>query len=129
MVSRKKMEVLVKEKRAYEMKCRKLFDSKAHLHHHADDKDNSVSLLRFADIPWPPEGSTDLLEFFGCDIDKSAPQSLQLYVRQQRIRWHPDKFAQRCGHRLHEADRIRIMDRVKTVSQMLNDLVAKLIAT
>ena len=40
-------------------------------------------------------------------------------LREEHIRWHPDKFLQKHGKRLCECDRNRIME---TISQELNQL-------
>lgn len=45
-------------------------------------------------------------------------------LRLELMRWHPDKFEARFGRRLRAADRPRILDRVKSVSQALNALAA-----
>ena len=45
-------------------------------------------------------------------------------LRLELMRWHPDKFEARFGRRLRAADRSRILDRVKSVSQALNALAA-----
>ena len=120
--SRIKKATLLKEKRLYEIKCRKLFDCRAKF-----SADKIVPDLVFDDIPWPPEDNSQMLNLFSCDIDQ-ASSAFQQYIRQQRIRWHPDKFVQRCGHRLIESDKSRILDRVNMVSQALNNLVAQFVS-
>ena len=45
-------------------------------------------------------------------------------LRLELMRWHPDKFEARFGRRLKAADRSRVLDRVKSVSQALNALGA-----
>ena len=42
-------------------------------------------------------------------------------IREEIRRWHPDKFKQKHGHRVHKVEFIAVMDRVKHVSQALND--------
>ena len=44
-------------------------------------------------------------------------------MREALRRWHPDKFGQRFGARLAAADRDRILEQVKVVSQALTTLV------
>lgn len=49
------------------------------------------------------------------------PVFCKLLRRQQTI-WHPDRFAQRCGTRLEEGDKQRILETVTALSQELNRL-------
>lgn len=42
-------------------------------------------------------------------------------VRLELLRWHEDKFA-RFGDRLAAADKQRILERVKAMTQMLNSI-------
>lgn len=37
------------------------------------------------------------------------------------LRWHPDKFAARFSHRLVDADRERVMERVSAISQEVKE--------
>ena len=43
-------------------------------------------------------------------------------IRFELMRWHPDKFAGKFLSRLRAADKERILERVKHISQMLNGL-------
>ncbi|XP_066933946.1 NF-kappa-B inhibitor-like protein 1 [Clytia hemisphaerica] len=85
--------------------------------------------LKFEQIPW--------LHFPGFDLGELneeqclngmmklfchgfTDEDKMKYLKVQRIRWHPDKFMQKCGHRLFEKDRERILSFVKSVSQRIN---------
>eukprot|EP00669_Euglena_mutabilis_P003375 TRINITY_DN14328_c0_g1_i1.p3 TRINITY_DN14328_c0_g1~~TRINITY_DN14328_c0_g1_i1.p3 ORF type:complete len:118 (-),score=34.75 TRINITY_DN14328_c0_g1_i1:353-679(-) len=50
------------------------------------------------------------------------PQQRREAVRALQMRWHPDKFLQAYGDRLHPPDADRILTRVKEVSQAINAL-------
>ncbi|XP_052790541.1 NF-kappa-B inhibitor-like protein 1 [Mya arenaria] len=78
--------------------------------------------IKYGDIPWPSlKGEAlDLTVLFD-KMDKSSAE-YQKYLRDQQIRWHPDKFLQRFGSRLYEKERQRIIARVTLLSQNLNQL-------
>ncbi|WAR30695.1 IKBL1-like protein, partial [Mya arenaria] len=67
--------------------------------------------IKYGDIPWPSlKGEAlDLTVLFD-KMDKSSAE-YQKYLRDQQIRWHPDKFLQRFGSRLYEKERQRIIAR------------------
>jgi hypothetical protein len=82
--------------------------------------------IRFDDVPWPavPPGG-DLAEeamMLPAALRGDA-DARRRAVREALRRWHPDKFGQRFGSRLAAADRDRILERVKAVSQALTALV------
>lgn len=67
--------------------------------------------LRTDDVPW----LTDL------DIDDVLATGLTATRRRAiLLRWHPDRFQSRFGHRLHDEDREDIMARVTLTCQLLN---------
>lgn len=80
--------------------------------------------LSYADIPWPaPKGTAEeMVAVILHGVDRSERAAYRRYLRQQQAVWHPDRFAQRCGERLAEADRQRILDTVMALSQALNKL-------
>ena len=47
-------------------------------------------------------------------------KALKKYVREQQIRWHPDKFLQKFIDKIAPKSFERVMDRVKEISQALN---------
>jgi hypothetical protein len=49
-------------------------------------------------------------------LPAGCKKTLKKYV----MRWHPDKFQQRFGARLREGDRERVLERVRVVSQAVN---------
>eukprot|EP00123_Amoebidium_parasiticum_P020930 comp5880_c0_seq1/m.1737 comp5880_c0_seq1/g.1737 ORF comp5880_c0_seq1/g.1737 comp5880_c0_seq1/m.1737 type:complete len:457 (-) comp5880_c0_seq1:416-1786(-) len=80
--------------------------------------------LSHGDIPWPST-NTDAEEVKGvlfADIDFSDQDLLKARIRQETLRWHPDKFAQMMGALLLEDDKGRVLDRVKAIAQVLNSV-------
>ncbi|XP_052220447.1 NF-kappa-B inhibitor-like protein 1 isoform X5 [Dreissena polymorpha] len=80
----------------------------------------NTAVMKYSDVPWPSvkgEGS-DMSVLF----DKLEPGSSEYrkYLRDQQVRWHPDKFLQRFGSRLCDTDREKIIARVTMLSQNLN---------
>jgi len=118
---------LLKLRERYEQSCTDIFKKKS----------NSLNegTLRFNHIPWNHfpaftldeideaallDSMVNLFSHGFTDADKMK------YLKVQRIRWHPDKFLQRCGHRLLKDDRQRILELVKNVSQRINAEITSL---
>ncbi|XP_074873771.1 NF-kappa-B inhibitor-like protein 1 [Carettochelys insculpta] len=80
--------------------------------------------LRYTDIPWPsPRGGVAKMAAVAMlGADPSDTGAFRRHLRRQQALWHPDKFAQRCGGRLAECDRGRILATVTALSQELNRL-------
>ena len=75
--------------------------------------------LGYRDIPWPP--STRKL-LAGASGGRSAEAGdVRATYRRFMLRWHPDKFAARFSHRLVDADRERVMERVSAISQSVKE--------
>ena len=78
--------------------------------------------LGYCDIPWPGgDKSSDDIDILMQGLEKGS-SDFKKYVRQQQIRWHPDKFLQRFGAHIAAADKDEIMKRVTELSQKLNKL-------
>ena len=95
----------------YEQRCHNVFES------------GENEELTFESIPWPCGGSAaDIVDklFEWADSDGIG------YLKVQRVRWHPDRFAQRCRHRINDAERQQIMDLVKQISQGINMRISSL---
>lgn len=76
--------------------------------------------IRFAQVPWLVEEVEDaraviLYGTQGRDEERRR-------IRTELMRWHPDKFEAKFARFLHAADRQRVLDRVKHISQMLTGL-------
>uniref|UniRef100_A0A671RSV8 NF-kappa-B inhibitor-like protein 1 n=1 Tax=Sinocyclocheilus anshuiensis TaxID=1608454 RepID=A0A671RSV8_9TELE len=118
--ARKEEETRQGRKRRYEERCAATFQSSS--------SKAPEGLLGYDDIPWPaPRGSLE--EMVGVMLhgaDRSDSTVFRKVLRRQQALWHPDKFVQRCGGRLQESDRQRILDTVTGLSQELNRLAQNL---
>ena len=106
-----KLEWHKRAKEKYEQRCHNVFDS------------SGSEELTFESIPWPCGGSAaDIVDklFEWAGSDKIG------YLKVQRVRWHPDRFSQRCRHRIRDAEREQIMDLVKQISQGINMRISSL---
>lgn len=110
--ARKSEEVLRGRRRRYEERCAVALRSDAQ------------EELGYADIPWPvPHGSvSDMVAVILHGADRGDPPAFRRLLRRQQALWHPDKFTQRCGGRLREAEHQRILNTVTALSQELNRL-------
>nr|XP_023657359.1 NF-kappa-B inhibitor-like protein 1 isoform X1 [Paramormyrops kingsleyae]XP_023657360.1 NF-kappa-B inhibitor-like protein 1 isoform X1 [Paramormyrops kingsleyae] len=110
--ARKTEEVLRGRRRRYEERCAVALGS------------DGQEELGYADIPWPlPHGSvSDMVAVMLHGAERGDPAAFRRLLRRQQALWHPDKFTQRCGGRLREAERQRILDTVTALSQELNRL-------
>ncbi|XP_051899789.1 NF-kappa-B inhibitor-like protein 1 isoform X2 [Pristis pectinata] len=110
--AKKAEEVAGSRKRRYEQGCAQVFGREG------------AGRLGYADVPWPdPRGTVeDMVGVILHGVDRTQRDAFRRYLRQQRAVWHPDRFAQRCGGRLLEADRQRVLDTVTALSQALNRL-------
>lgn len=104
---------LIAQKKKYAQSLEKMFDK------------TSEAKLGLKDIPWPfvsGKGLDSMTDLLLCDLDKGTPAHRK-YLKRQQVCWHPDKFVQRCGNRLIEKDKEKVMKRVNEISQKLNKLV------
>ncbi|XP_015746006.1 NF-kappa-B inhibitor-like protein 1 [Python bivittatus] len=111
-VRAKEKEVQAAKKRRYEEGCSQVFSS------------DSSRLLCYEDIPWPsPAGTPEEMAAAALHgVEPSDRPAYRRFLRRQQVLWHPDKFVQRCGTRLAEQDRRRILDAVTALSQAFNRL-------
>uniref|UniRef100_A0A8C1FLU9 NF-kappa-B inhibitor-like protein 1 n=1 Tax=Cyprinus carpio carpio TaxID=630221 RepID=A0A8C1FLU9_CYPCA len=118
--ARKEEETRLGRKRRYEERCAATF--------HSSSSKAPEELLGYDDIPWPaPRGSLE--EMVGVMLhgaDRFDSTVFRKLLRRQQALWHPDKFVQRCGGRLLESDRQKILDTVTGLSQELNRLAQTL---
>ncbi|CAH2314398.1 NF-kappa-B inhibitor 1 [Pelobates cultripes] len=86
------------------------------------DQRTGARLLGYIDIPWPVPGGTadQMAQAIAAGADSSDTELYKRYMRAQRVTWHPDRFFQRCGARLLEKDRDRVLETVTALSQELN---------
>lgn len=106
-----KLKRTIREKKKYEEKCKTVFES------------GNTNQLNFEAIPWPCVGSAaDIVD----KLCEWAGDNTISYLKAQRVRWHPDKFAQRCQDRIMDVEREQIMDLVKQISQGINMMINSL---
>ncbi|XP_072331856.1 NF-kappa-B inhibitor-like protein 1 isoform X2 [Scyliorhinus torazame] len=111
---RKEEELAGRRKRRYERGCADVFSRAS----------GSGGRLTYEDIPWPaPKGTVEeMVAVILHGVEQSDRGPYRRYLRQQQAVWHPDRFIQRCGERLAEADRQKILGMVTALSQALNKL-------
>ncbi|XP_038064250.1 NF-kappa-B inhibitor-like protein 1 [Patiria miniata] len=105
---------LLRQKAEHLQRCAEVFSAES----------QELSQLGLEDVPWPGHhGNPDkMIQVLTCDINREDAAELRRFVRSQQLLWHPDKFLQKCGSRLVERDRDKIMERVTQLSQALNQL-------
>ena len=123
--SQNRKQKLIQSKTRYEVKCGQIFQDKK------SSAEKEREMLGYRDIPWPTPSKWDkdtqsLKEFLLCDIDIKDIVEIKKYLKSQQVRWHPDRFHQKCGSRLKTDDIDRIMDKVKLISQLLNRIITEL---
>ena len=74
-------------------------------------KDANDYSVRYGSIPWPPEANIFLFSITDDDDERKAKMNAALKF------WHPDKFAQRFGEKVADADKEKIWQRVRLLSQ------------
>ena len=92
--------------------------------------------IRFGDVPWPSrradlrsraaqaEMRDVLLGLAPCGAGERRKR-----LREELMRWHPDRWSQRYRGRLEAADAPRILERATAVSQYVGQLYAQYAAT
>lgn len=98
----------------YEKQCQVIFDS------------NLKTNLKFIDIPWPGKGDTkEMINIIvkWSEMKTETEEERRKFLKEQQVRWHPDKFLQKCGIRLGIDDREKIIEQVKELSQEINSLL------
>ena len=55
------------------------------------------------------------------DVMSRERSVVKMRIREELRRWHPDKFFQKLGLRVAEEEKEQVMEKVKSVSQALND--------
>ena len=68
----------------------------------------TTGLIRLSDVPFPIKAALVV------EVQRQGS------YKQLALRWHPDKFCQNYGARLHDKEKDAIMDRVKETFQVIN---------
>jgi NF-kappa-B inhibitor-like protein 1 len=84
----------------------------------ADVDDGTIAEIGLSDIPFPPKDNVLLLANRGQDATGAERKRA---FRAASLRWHPDKFVQRFGARLHDTERDDILDKVTATFQLVNE--------
>ena len=119
---RKKLGIM-QLRESYEEACKNIFSNTT-----------GETLLKYSDIPWPYTQEHDVSEDFYVMLDDMmevlsyglTDEDKKKYLKKQQIRWHPDRFSQKCGNRLHEDDREKILESVNSLSQKINSTLSSL---
>ena len=93
--------------RKEQRKCEKLFCSS--------------TPITIAAIPFEGLCSRDIVTILLRGVVMSQPAVVKTRIREEVRRWHPDKFLQKLGLRLVTEEKEEVMERVKCISQALND--------
>ncbi|KAJ7538097.1 hypothetical protein O6H91_11G033700 [Diphasiastrum complanatum] len=82
--------------------------------------------LSYRDVPFPVEKGEegDLARVL---LHGVPPEEQKRLLRKEVLRWHPDKFLQKCGTRLQGPDHERILGRVNEIFQALHQLYSSLV--
>lgn len=96
----------------HEILCEKFFNNSANCE------------IFYDDVPWPFERNISLKDFLFGSLTKDSNE-YKAVLKRNRVRWHIDRFMHRVGHRLYEQHKIKIVNKVTEISQILNNLIAE----
>lgn len=130
-ISARKRKLFDEKAKAFDEECRreKIGLQKLHYERNCIElyKSGCSSPIGYDDVPWPHPAEKEsplkdaVTEFLFSDLNHGS-DTYRSYLRLQRIRWHPDRFAHRCSGRLKDSERGKILDKVNAISQILNNL-------
>ena len=72
-------------------------------------------------IPFHGLEREDVVNILLKDVMSRERSVVKMRIREELRRWHPDKFFQKLGLRVAEEEKEQVMEKVKSVSQALND--------
>ena len=112
---------IVEAREIYEEKCRLIFGG------------YGPQKITFKEVPWPVEPSgnyKDILSKYVQDTVELftygfAGEEKKRYLKQQQIRWHPDRFKQKCLDKLDCTEADQILELVNTIAQTVNAVLAE----
>ncbi len=73
--------------------------------------------LRERDVPWPTAAGREATDTGPLLLAGVPPAARKAALREELMRWHPDKFGARFGARLAPGDAARVAARVNIMSQ------------
>jgi len=77
--------------------------------------------LSYSDVPFPVEKGKEA-HLPRIILHDAPPLEYKQLLRKEILRWHPDKFFQKYGHKFCDVDLEQITERVNALSQALNQL-------
>ena len=83
--------------------------------------EGGASLLGEDDVPWPTDAGHEA-QAGPLLLAGVAPAKQRKALRDELLRWHPDKFEARFGGRLLPEQRLRVQARVNAMSQAVATL-------
>ena len=87
--------------------------------------EGGAALLGEADVPWPTPAGAEA-QAGPLLLAGVAPPRQRTALREELMRWHPDKFGARFGARLLPEQRARIQARVNAMSQAVATIYQEL---
>jgi len=81
----------------------------------------SQDCISLKDIPFDKLEAAQIIEIIldGIDCSVADTEAKKKAVREAIRKWHPDKFQQKMGSRIIDAEKDLVMERVKQISQVL----------
>ena len=75
-------------------------------------------VITLSDLPYKNMKAEEILEMVTCKCG-SEPTEIKKRIREELLRWHPDKFRQKFGERIDKEEQDGVMEHVKHISQIL----------
>ena len=79
---------------------------------------NTKEPIKLVTMPYKDMTAEDILEIV-LEDSKKDPAAIKKRIREELLRWHPDKFKQKFGDRIESEDVDSVFSHVKNVSQIL----------
>jgi len=81
---------------------------------------STKSSIVYSDVPWPDAGAIVPNALVRFAFQQASDVKAEL--RKLQVRWHPDKWTQRYASRLEDTQASLILERVKEISQIVNEM-------
>lgn len=96
-------------------------------------KDRDEGSLSFYEVPWPvfkarPKAedlTITAIRNFVLPNSRPSPKGAVGLLRDQLLRWHPDRFETRCLPKVRESDRESVKEGMDQVVRSLNELLTR----
>ena len=83
-----------------------------------DNLFNLNDQIKLETMPYRDMKAEDILEIV-LEDSRADPTTIKKRIREELLRWHPDKFKQKLGDRIESGEVDSVMSHVKSVSQIL----------